>query len=212
MKIHKSMLYRNGLILIRVNKRNKMKVKVMADEREQNEEQIEELYLTRGALLVCECGSHPRRLQLLTDHGMIIHLEDEYEFLHPIADSCDCVFGEDENIGYFGICYSEACKGEETVVLKKYTSPNEKPSEETIEGPKCCAILDTMWSNVKEDVYTKDQETGKLIVVTKDTEKSNIMGAKNLVTTNSFVYCKKGGARIIPYTSGLEYKGEQDIK
>lgn len=57
----------------------------------------EKEYLVRGALLSCDFGSHPRRLNLLKSHG--IYIKD-----HPMIMDSDCIV--DENITYFGVCSS----------------------------------------------------------------------------------------------------------
>lgn len=177
-----------------------------------NEEMgMDKEYITRGALLACECGSHMRRLNLIKDHGEIIYLGDEYKY--PMIDESDCEFGEDKNIGYFGICSSSKCQNEETVVLKKYTPYGETQSEEIVEGPKCNAVLESKWRDVKSDAYVKDNEAGIFELSGIRAEKDITLheaGYRNFVTMNSCLYCTKGEAFITPQTSGLEYHGEQD--
>ena len=53
-------------------------------------------YLVRGALLRCSKGSHPRRLNLPTSHGV-------YSKEHPIIRKDDY---KEENISHFGVCQS----------------------------------------------------------------------------------------------------------
>ena len=61
-------------------------------------------FLVRGALLKCSCGSHPRRLNLMKDHGVTVDLKDGYDKGHPFVHEMDCVPGPNGNIDYFGVC------------------------------------------------------------------------------------------------------------
>ena len=74
-------------------------------------------YLVRGALLKCDCGSHPRRLNLPMCHGF-------YTNNHPVIQEEDCEVGI--HINHFGICVSETPPpGAKEVVLESYTRPGE---------------------------------------------------------------------------------------
>lgn len=167
----------------------------MADNIEQQtqveEEEIPEVYLTRGAMLYCDCGSHPRRLNMIKDHGFKMELEDNYEEGHPFVSASDCVVGDYANISYFGICQAEASKGEETIHLKAYTPEGEEPSTEVLTGPKCKPVIDGKWKNTKKNTKINDGST------------------EEAVTSLSYLCCTKTGI-IVPISSGLEYAGSQD--
>jgi hypothetical protein len=167
----------------------------MADNKEQQnqveKEETPEVYLTRGALLYCDCGTHPRRLNLPVDHGVKIELEDNYEAGHPFVTASDCKVGDYENISYFGICQAEASKGEETIHLIAYTPEGEEPSAEVQTGPICKPIITGKWENTKKSTKINDGTT------------------KEAVTSLSYLCCKKTGV-IVPISSGLEYAGDKD--
>ena len=72
-------------------------------------------YLVRGALLACQYGSHPRRLNLLQCHGIYVGEK-------PLISETDCVV--DENISYFGICSCETPPvNAETISLARCLPP-----------------------------------------------------------------------------------------
>lgn len=161
------------------------------EEKQAKEEEIPEVYLTRGAMLYCKCGTHPRRLNMPQDHGFKIELEDKYELGHPFVSASDCKVGDDENISYFGICQAEASKGEETIHLIAYTPEGKEPSKEVQTGPKCKPDIDGKWKNTKKNTKIDD---GTI---------------EEAVTSLSYLYCKKKGV-IVPISSGLEYTGDKD--
>lgn len=186
----------------------------MSDNRQNKEP--ETYYLTRGALLVCEHGTHKRRLNLKNDHGVILFLDDEYR--RPLVDETDCVFGEDENIGYFGICQSKCFCGEkEEIILKKYVEEGEEEPEDSsiITGTKCVAQLENTWRNVKMNALVEDSsvEISRVRASNRDYKWEDLKnsGYRNLVTTDSYIYCSCGKGRIFPVTSGIEYTGEKDV-
>ena len=63
-------------------------------------EEIQFPYLVRGAELYCSCGTHKRKLNLPTCHGV-------YTNGKPMMHEEDCEVGDDKNIPSFGICQSE---------------------------------------------------------------------------------------------------------
>lgn len=96
----------------------------------------EKVYLVRGALLVCDCSTHPRRLNMPKSHGM-------YVDNHPIAIDTDCV---EENISYFGVCQSKTPpKGVETVRLAGYVMEGATGNAEPVQGPKCKPDIVGKW-------------------------------------------------------------------
>ncbi|SFR67911.1 PAAR-like protein [Anaeromicropila populeti] len=150
-----------------------------------------DVYLMRGALLQCNCGSHPRRLNLPEDHGEVVITEDEYK--HPIVHENDCVIGPTGNIDYFGVC-SNLPKNANPIVLTPYVPDGEEtpPAGSIVEGGKCIPVFPlNKWSDTKEDVRIQDGSDCKV------------------VTTKSFLKCLNGGI-ITPLSSGMEYKGEKD--
>lgn len=151
------------------------------------------VYITRGALLECSLGSHPRRLNMPRDNGLSIITEDGEE--HPMVEESDCKIGPNENIDYFGVC-SKAPEGAPNIVLKPYVPEGEEPQKdaEPIEGGKCIPCIEfEKWMDTKSDVYIEDGVY------------------RNAVTTKSMLLCSCGGC-ITPKTSGIEYKGEKDSK
>jgi hypothetical protein len=120
-------------------------------------------YLVRGALLACQKGSHPRRLNLPMCHGV-------YTSEHPIIRESDCKL--DDNINHFGVCKSGTPpENAKTVAFAPY---NEKESSKNqVEGPKCCPDIIGKWRNVHET--------------------SKISGEESAITTDSFLVCRCGG-------------------
>lgn len=104
-------------------------------------------YLVRGALLVCNKGSHPRRLNLPKSHGT-------YVVLHPMISEDDC--GED-NISYFGVCSAAAPpKGAETVNLVAYGEDADNKDAKMVQGLKCCPNVIGKWNALHGGVVTTD--------------------------------------------------------
>lgn len=60
----------------------------------------EKEYLVRGALLSCDMGAQPKRLNLLTSHG--VYIKD-----HPMIMEDDCAVNV--NIMPFGVCKNTGC-------------------------------------------------------------------------------------------------------
>lgn len=93
-------------------------------------------YLVRGALLQCECGSHPRKMNLKRSHGIYVNGK-------PQILQSDCTL---ENIPFFGICSSETPpKDAETVSFEAYGN-----SEQTVTGCQCCPDIIGKWRNCNE--------------------------------------------------------------
>jgi len=136
-----------------------------------------EEYLVRGAMLVCNCGSHPRRLNLPTCHGV-------YVLEHPVIreDDCEPV----KNISYFGVCQGETPPdGAEEILLDKFVPEGEQSTGEEVQGPRCTPDILEKWRSTKES--------------------TKISGTETAVTTNSYLVCRCGGL-IQPITSGQEFK------
>lgn len=149
----------------------------------------DEEYLVRGAKLKCTLGSHPRRLNLPTDHGVQIDTEDKYR--HPFIHEMDCKFGPGANIDYFGVCSAMPKNGPTSIVLKA-VDENGELTGGVIQGGKCAAVFAPQkWQDTKKDVCLGGTY------------------GNNVVTTKSCLMCTLGGM-VTPVTSGVEYKGEQD--
>lgn len=122
-----------------------------------------EEYLVRGAMLACQYGSHPRRLNLPQCHGV-------YMMEKPVVREDDCVV--EKNIKFFGICQcGTPPEGAENVKLVAYGKDEE--SKENVEGPKCAPDIVGKWRAVKES--------------------TEISGKEKAVTMNSYLVCRCGG-------------------
>lgn len=104
-------------------------------------------YLVRGALLACDKGSHPRRLNMPMSHGM-------YVDGHPLALESDC--GSD-NISYFGVCSSDTPpRDAETARLAGYVMEGSGDTAEPVQGPKCCPDILEKWCSAHGESLTSD--------------------------------------------------------
>lgn len=161
-------------------------------------------YVTRGAILVCDCGTHCRRVNLIADHGWgidVAAIEDEEKKPHPFILSCDTIVGdegmgatEQQNISWFGVC-GAGVKGTDDVTLlpDKILKPNETKNEY---GKKCKPVILSTWQNTKESIEVYSQT-----------------GAGYPITTDSYLVCKYGGyIKIMPDSNGNEYDGKMDRK
>lgn len=107
----------------------------------------ERQYLVRGALLACDKGSHPRRLNLPVSHGT-------YVLGKPMIDQNDC--GE-KNISYFGVCCSETPPpNAENVTLIAYGEDADKKDVKKVQGLKCCPDIIGKWNSTHGGVVTTD--------------------------------------------------------
>lgn len=120
-------------------------------------------YLVRGALLACQYGSHPRRLNLPKCHG--IYIEEK-----PLMREDDCLL--DENISYFGVCSCQTPpEGAQTISLAPYGE--EQIGSGTITGKKCCPHIIGTWRGISEQV--------------------KLSGDMHGISMDSFLVCKCGG-------------------
>ena len=170
------------------------------DEKKQLEEEIQRQrslkdendpanLLTRGALLRCSCGTHPRRLNLPQSYG--VYATDE---MHPKMHQDNCIYAEvDNHISYFGVCKSNctppnSCK----ICLEPYVTPEGvKTSPGKVEGNRCIPLIVGNWFDPKDDDKIYDMDVGRNIPC---------------ITSNSFLVCKFGGI-IEVLTSGQEFQG-----
>lgn len=140
-----------------------------------------EEYLVRGALLYCNQGSHPRRLNLPECHGV-------YVMEHPVIQETDCKAGD--NISYFGICNSSTPpENSEEILLDAYVSEGQTSTGQEVQGLRCCPDVVGNWRNCYQPTKLK--------------------GEKSAVTTSSYLICNCGGI-IQPLTSGQEYEQKGD--
>ena len=157
----------------------------------------EEIYLTRGAILMCSCGTHSRRLDISEDHGYRLYdiasnypqafMGDEDKNYTTSGDDSD------KNIRFYGICKAEEPPDGDDIILKKDPRlEDDKTGEANVKGKKCKPVLISGWLNAKGD---------KLL--------GNAGGYG--LTTHSYLVCSRGGF-IEPYSSGQEYCGEEDEK
>ena len=163
----------------------------MSDEQSNSQESGESVsYITRGARMYCNCGSHARRLNLLRDHGWVInHDGDDYN--HPIANEND--YKVNVNVNSFGVCIRGNIQSNDDIVL--YLEGEEGEDGKTVNGPRCAPLFDDKWQDTKEDV-----------ILDLESDKS---GNAKLLTTKSCLVCRYGGT-IQFMSSGLEYEGELD--
>lgn len=120
-------------------------------------------YLVRGALLACECGTHPRKLNLPQSHG--IYINEKAQILET-----DCKI--DENIRYFGICLCNTPPSNaETVTLLKYGDAGEDGT--VVTGYRCCPDIIGSWRDCMERNVINNKE--------------------KTVTTDSYLVCRYGG-------------------
>lgn len=140
---------------------------------------MEKEYVVRGAMLYCEKGTHPRRLNLPKCHGV-------YILNKPIIRKNDCV--SEKNISSFGVCTADTPPaGAEEVLLGGYVLDGEDASTvEDVFGFECKPEIVGEWRSVHN--------------------KTNVTGEISAVTTNSYLVCACGGL-IKVATSGQEYDG-----
>lgn len=93
-------------------------------------------YLVRGALLYCDCCTHPRKLNLPVSHG--INIDEKAQIFQK-----DCT---EKNIPFLGICKaSTPPPNAETVTFEAYKDPSN-----TVSGPQCCPDIIGDWRNCHE--------------------------------------------------------------
>lgn len=105
-------------------------------------------YLVRGALLCCDKGSHPRRINLPESHGI-------YSKEHPIIRKDDKT---EKNISHFGVCSSSTPpKGAEIVRYQGFVPPGSTEAAEEVQGRQCIPdIVSKEWSTVNGQAVTVD--------------------------------------------------------
>lgn len=155
-------------------------------------------YVMRGATLICDKGSHHRKINLVYDHGWGIEVKDiadENKKQHPFMLSNDTVVGDEsmagnvqQNIAWFGCC-SGNVKDSEDICLKR----QDDSSDSIVSGPKCKPQIVGKWENVKSQI---EVQNGGIC-------------ALPLVTNCSYLTCACGGIITIQ-DSGAAYDGSKD--
>lgn len=135
----------------------KKKLKAMEEYQKALEvfEERKKEYLVRGAMMKCSCGSHHRRLNLPTDHGV-------YTNQRPMMNDEDSLPGDTLNIPTFGVCSSKENSTGGSILLKKdvprnlFGQPTGEDSPGNVRGIPCSPIILTTWLSPKEDIKVGD--------------------------------------------------------
>lgn len=158
-------------------------------------------YVTRGALMWCDKGSHCRRINLINDHGMridVTNLEKEDKRYPFILDTDVAVGNEDcgkkdqQNISWFGVCNSDCLRTNERVGLKPDPRIAGEGNTATVTGKKCCPEFPegTRWESVKEKIAVDTLET------LQKRANGEMVESAHLLTTDSYLICPAGGGII----------------
>lgn len=155
-------------------------------------------YVMRGATLVCDKGSHHRKINLIYDHGWGIEIkdiEDENKKEHPFMLSNDTVVGNEsmagnvqQNIAWFGCCDGNVQNTDKICLKNPDNSDNPLVTQK-----KCSPQIIGKWENVKSQI---------------EVEKGGIC-ASPLLTNQSYLTCAWGGLITIQ-DSGATYDGSKD--
>ncbi|WP_025716318.1 DUF4280 domain-containing protein [Paenibacillus sp. 1-18] len=100
----------------------------------------DEYYIVRGACMNCQCGSHPRKINLPVSHGSYVNQK-------PMMNQGDYT---EENVPHFGICSSPDNPSTETIYLIAENG-------QTISGKPCKPQLLEPWMNTKENTKVEGQ-------------------------------------------------------
>jgi hypothetical protein len=170
---------------------NDKEQKQMEEAQQQLQERIE-LQLVRGAMLYCTCGSHPRKLNLPVDHGIItcetphVHERDAVtEKTNPVSP----------NICWFGHCLSTSESAKRNLRKKIRLAPyvpkdNEgnflsTPPESSSKEKKCVPeFVREIWKNCNENVSISEIGPFKA---------GEMKSYYNVVTMRSYIMCIHGG-------------------
>lgn len=161
-----------------------------------NEEKKKNEYLVRGAVLVCNKGSHKRKINLPKCHGVYIR---EFPVLHELECKTECQCGLGKcNVTYFGVC--EAEPPTETKTYFKTTLNSRDGSAGIVTGCKCEPVIVGTWNNCYEKTRIIDNG-----IKNPTDRKMNENGiGQSTLTTRSFLICKYGGI-IEPIDSGQKF-------
>lgn len=157
-------------------------------------------YLVRGAVLVCNKGSHKRKINLPKCHGVYIR---EFPVLHELECMTECQCGLAKcNVTYFGVC--EAEPPTETKTYFKTPLNSRDGSSGSVTGCKCEPVIVGTWNNCYEK--TKIIDNGIKNPTDRNRVKRGENGiGQNTLTMGSFLVCKYGGI-IEPIDSGQKFR------
>lgn len=156
-------------------------------------------YLVRGAVLVCNKGSHKRKLNLPKCHGIYVR---EFPVLHELECLTECQCGIDKcNITHFGICEAKPPTEIKTYIKTPLNSRDGVSG--VIEGCKCEPIIIGTWQDCHETTRIVDNGT-KNPMDRKREEKEGKGKGQSILTMRSFLICKYGGI-IEPIDSGQKF-------
>lgn len=110
------------------------------------------VYVTRGALLKCQCGSHCRRLNLAMSHGIYA---SKNAVVHE--DNCNPINGE--NISWFGVCQSPFNKTKGASILLEVDKTLDPNATGNIRGTPCIPRIVGAWRDTHAQLKIKDDTT-----------------------------------------------------
>lgn len=156
-------------------------------------------YLVRGAVLVCNKGSHKRKINLPKCHGIYVR---EFPVLHELECVTECQCGIEKcNITYFGICEAKPPTEIKTYIKTPFNSRDGRTG--VVEGCKCEPIIIGTWQDCHE--MTRIVDNGiKNPMDRRREEKEGKGKGQSILTMRSFLICKYGGI-IEPIDSGQKF-------
>ena len=98
-------------------------------------------YIVRGAKMVCDKGTHPRKINLPNSHG-------SYANEKPMMNKKDNVVNK--NISYFGICTGDCPSSDDIYLITE--------DGRTVNGKKCQVTILKEWLKTKEDTLVKGED------------------------------------------------------
>lgn len=110
------------------------------------------VYVTRGALLKCQYGSHCRRLNLAMSHGVYA---SKNAVVHE--DNCNPINGE--NISWFGVCQSPFNKTKGASILLEVDKTLDPNATGNIRGTPCIPRIVGAWRDTHAQLKIKDDTT-----------------------------------------------------
>ena len=186
------------------------------------------MYLVRGAVLRCSCGSHKRKLNLPESHGIYIGE-------NPMVNELDCEVGDNASITAFGVCNAEGNPNQKsfgrqlldtaigiTIPLSSeiifFRDESKKillvgEDGKSVKGYPCTPCIISTWQNVYGENLVASHGEGSHY--SRDGH-SHGGGGRRLIgspalTEQSFLVCAYGGL-IEPVTSGQENTDTEWLK
>lgn len=166
----------------------------ITDYAQRNEQAYMYEYLVRGADLICDKGSHIRKINLPKCHGVYV---GEFPLLHELECVSECQSGIGKcNITFFGVC--EANPPTETKAYTKTVQNSKDGTAGQVIGCKCEPCIVGCWNGC----YGKTRIVDNGIKNPEDrSNPTGIYTGQSTLTTESFLVCKYGGI-IQPINSG----------